>query len=69
MNYDKHAQSGSMLNIPTFAWYMAGKVLNGLNLLGGLDAVKERNYLSVNMYGLLIGVISTATVAKNNNQL
>ena len=46
MNYDKHAQSGSMLNTPpTFAWYMAGKVFKWLKSLGGLEAVKERNYL------------------------
>ena len=37
MNYDKHAQSGSMLNTPpTFAWYMAGKVFKWLKSLGVL---------------------------------
>ena len=35
-----------MLNTPpTFAWYMSGKVFKWLKSLGGLEAVKESNYL------------------------
>ena len=72
MNYDKHAQSGSMLNTPpTFAWYMAGKVFRWLKSLGGLDAVKERNYLKAStLYDYIDrSDFYSNPVAKNNRSI
>jgi phosphoserine aminotransferase len=72
MNYDKHAQSGSMLNTPpTFAWYMAGKVFKWLKSLGGLKAVKERNYLKAStLYDYIDkSDFYSNPVAKNNRSI
>ena len=72
MNYDKHAQSGSMLNTPpTFAWYMAGKVFKWLKSLGGLEAAKERNYLKAStLYDFIDrSDFFSNPVAKNNRSI
>jgi phosphoserine aminotransferase len=43
-DYKAMAEEGSMLNTPpTFAWYVAGLVLQWLKAQGGLEAMAERN--------------------------
>jgi phosphoserine aminotransferase len=43
-HYRRMAEDGSMSNTPpTFAWYVAGLVLQWLKQLGGLTAMGERN--------------------------
>lgn len=44
LNYQKHAEAGSMLNTPpTFAWYVAGLVFQWMQKEGGLAAIGARN--------------------------
>jgi len=44
LDYDLHAQAGSMSNTPpTFAWYMAGLVFEWLLEQGGLGAIEGKN--------------------------
>lgn len=44
LNYQKHAEAGSMLNTPpTFAWYVAGLVFQWMRQQGGLAAIGARN--------------------------
>jgi phosphoserine aminotransferase len=44
LNYKTYAESGSMENTPpTYAWYMAGLVLQWIKELGGLQAMAEHN--------------------------
>ncbi|MBT8137921.1 MAG: 3-phosphoserine/phosphohydroxythreonine transaminase [Gammaproteobacteria bacterium] len=44
LNYQVHADSGSMSNTPaTFSWYVAGLVFKWLRSLGGLPAIAEIN--------------------------
>ena len=61
-----------MLNTPpTFAWYMAGKVFRWLKSLGGLEAVKERNYLKAStLYDYIDrSDFYSNPVAKNNRSI
>ena len=51
LRYSKHSESDSMLNTPpTFAWYMAGKVLKWIKQSGGLEFFKEQNHLNCLLY-------------------
>ena len=44
MNYQIHAENGSMYNTPpTFAWYLAGLVFQWLKEQGGVEAMGEIN--------------------------
>lgn len=44
LNYQVHAEAGSMSNTPpAYGWYMAGLVFEWLKDLGGLDAMAEIN--------------------------
>ena len=43
-DYRQQADKGSMVNTPpTYAWYMAGLMIEWLNEQGGLKAIEERN--------------------------
>jgi len=44
LNYETHANNGSMYNTPaTYSWYMAGLVFEWIKELGGLQAMGEVN--------------------------
>ena len=44
LNYQTHADGGSMYNTPpTYAWYLSGLVFQWLKAQGGLSAMAERN--------------------------
>ena len=58
LDYDVHAQAGSMSNTPpTFAWYMAGLVFEWLLDQGGLGAIEEKNAAKS---ALLYGAVDTS---------
>ena len=44
LNYQTHADNGSMFNTPaTYSWYLAGLVFDWLKQQGGLEAMAETN--------------------------
>ena len=55
MNYQTHAENGSMYNTPpTFAWYLAGLVFQWLKEQGGVDAMGEINRRKADkLYGFI----------------
>lgn len=55
MNYQTHAENGSMYNTPpTFAWYLAGLVFQWLKEQGGLQAMGEINRRKADkLYGFI----------------
>ena len=57
MNYQIHAENGSMYNTPpTFAWYLAGLVFQWLKEQGGVEAIGEINRRKADkLYGFIDG--------------
>jgi phosphoserine aminotransferase len=57
MNYQTHAENGSMYNTPpTFAWYLAGLVFQWLKEQGGVEAIGEINRRKADkLYGFIDG--------------
>ncbi len=55
MNYQIHAENGSMYNTPpTFAWYLAGLVFQWLKEQGGVEAMGEINRRKADkLYGFI----------------
>ena len=55
MNYQTHAENGSMYNTPpTFAWYLAGLVFQWLKAQGGVDTMGEINRRKADkLYGFI----------------
>ena len=55
MNYQIHAENGSMYNTPpTFAWYLAGLVFQWLKEQGGVEAMGEINRRNAEkLYGFI----------------
>jgi len=63
MDFTAMAKEGSMLNTPpTYAWYLAGLVLQWLKRNGGLKAMGERNRAKAE---LLYGAIDSSSFYRN----